>query len=122
VSASPSAFARKKQQAKRGAIVAAIIGDDTANAEGVTVTSPSPVLSLCRALVNAGFDPTTPLHAYRRDVLCLRVRAIGEAAELEVGSNGIGFIRRPARLRAGPPVRVSRRARAEHRPDRAGPP
>jgi hypothetical protein len=41
-------------------------------------------LDLCRALVEAGYDPTTPLEAYRGDMLCLRVRSIGEAADLRI--------------------------------------
>jgi hypothetical protein len=42
------------------------------------------VFALCRALVTAGHDPNRPLHAYRGDVLCLRVRSIGEGARLTI--------------------------------------
>jgi len=68
--------------------------------------SGSPVLVLCRKLVEAGHDPAAPLEACRGDVLCLRVRSIGEAAQLEIGGNGVGFIRRCKR-RTGPWVRGS---------------
>jgi hypothetical protein len=42
----------------------------------------APVLELCRKLVRAGYDPGRPLEVYRGDVLCLRVRSIGEGAKL----------------------------------------
>ena len=50
----------------------------------------SPVLAMCRALVAAGYDPTTPLHAYRGATLCLAVRSIGEGARLAVKAAGHG--------------------------------
>jgi hypothetical protein len=50
------------------------------------------VLALCRALVEAGHDPATPLEAYRGSTLCLRVRSIGEGAKLTVDeSRGCRF-------------------------------
>lgn len=48
------------------AIRADLEGDDTCSALGVTVRSSSPVLALCRQLVDAGHDPTTPLEALPR--------------------------------------------------------
>ena len=38
----------------------------------------APVLDLCRELLAAGFNPASPLEAWRRETLCLRVRSIGE--------------------------------------------
>jgi hypothetical protein len=50
------------------------------------------VLALCRKLVATGFDPNTPLEAYRnRNTLALKVRSIGEGARLAVAGNGVGF-------------------------------
>ena len=69
----------------------------------------APVLATCRMLVEAGFDPRRPLHAYRGEVLYIRVRAIGEAAQLEPSPRGVGFVRRPGVRRASP-VRESCRA------------
>src|SRR5262249_20877271 len=68
------------------AIVAELIGSNTCTAAGITVVdhAPAPARALCRALVTAGQDPNRPLHAYRGDVLCLRVRSIGQAAQLAV--------------------------------------
>lgn len=66
------------------AIRAELIGADQARACGLEVRARAPVLAMCRKLVERGFDPETPLQAYRDDVLCLRVRAIGEAAALLV--------------------------------------
>ena len=53
-----------------------------------------PILNLCRQLLAAGFDPARPLDVYRGAMLALRVRSIGEAAELEINSGGSGFIKR----------------------------
>jgi hypothetical protein len=61
---------------------------------GISVCDAAPILGLCRALVAAGHDPQLPLHAYRGDVLALRVRSIGEGAQLAVAGDGVGFRRR----------------------------
>jgi hypothetical protein len=85
-------------------ITAKLTDDDLCEAEGLTVKAASPVLAICRALVAAGHDPATPLHAYRGDTVALKVRSIGEAAGLEINGEGTGF--RPRREPdAAPPVR-----------------
>jgi hypothetical protein len=76
----PSQFSRK-------AIRADLIGSDICTALGLAIHSGSPILALCRALIEAGHDPATPLEAYRGETLCLRVRSIGEAANIEVNGN-----------------------------------
>jgi hypothetical protein len=83
-------------------IRAELTGDDTCSALGVTIKSSSPVLALCGKLVDAGHSPATPLDAWRGNVLCLRIRFIGEAARLEVGSGGTGFIGRRETRRGAP--------------------
>ena len=89
-------------------IHAGIVGSNYCVAESYTARGPSPVLTLCRTLVEGGFDPRRPLHAYRGDTLCLVVRSIGEAARLEINGEGSGF--RPLREPdAGPSVRNSKR-------------
>jgi hypothetical protein len=75
-------------------------GDDICSALGIEAHGPSPLLMLCRALIAAGVEPSTSLAAYRGDTLALKVRAIGEAAGLEVAPHGVGFIRAPKRRRA----------------------
>jgi hypothetical protein len=66
-------------------IRADLIGQSQATARGITVSGRhAPILSLCRALIEAGHDPTTPLEAYRGSTLCLRVRSIAEGAALTV--------------------------------------
>jgi hypothetical protein len=75
---------------QKSIIRAEIFGSDTATAEGLSVTSGAPVLKLCRALLEAGHDPATPLEAYRGETLCLRVRSIGEGARLTVKPNATG--------------------------------
>jgi len=63
---------------------AELIGADTAVAAGITATGHAPLLTLCRRLVEAGHDPSTPLEAYRGTTLCLRARSIGAGARLTV--------------------------------------
>jgi hypothetical protein len=70
-------------------IHAALTGN-TCTALGITARGAAPVLELCRKLVAAGQDPTTALHAFRGDVLALRVRSIGEGAGLTVEDNRFG--------------------------------
>ena len=54
--------------------------------------SPSPVLALCRKLIEGStYGSSAPLDAYRGNTLCLRVLGIGEAAGLEVNGGGTGF-------------------------------
>jgi len=45
---------------------AELVGDDSCSALGITVRSSSPVLALCRKLVDAGHDPATPLEGLSR--------------------------------------------------------
>jgi hypothetical protein len=90
-------------------IRAELRGSNICVALGVTARSPSPVLSLCRKLVEAGFDPTTKLECYRGKVLALAVHSIGGAAGLQINSKGTRFIKRHA-VRAAPLVRKSQPA------------
>jgi hypothetical protein len=90
-------------------IRAKLEGSDTCSALGFTVRSPSPVLALCRKLVEAGHDPDIPLEAYRGGTLALRVKSIGRAAGLEVNSACTGFSPR-AEPRRGGPMRYFREA------------
>jgi hypothetical protein len=75
-------------------IRAALVGSDHCEAEGISVRAAAPVLALCRKLVTAGHDPERPLHAYRGNALALRVRSIGEGAQLAIAGDGVGFRRR----------------------------
>jgi hypothetical protein len=65
-------------------IHAEIIGSDRCEAAGITVRAAAPVLAMCRKLLAAGYDPDRPLHAYRGDVLALKVRSIAAGAKLTV--------------------------------------
>ena len=85
-------------------IRAELVGSNIARAAtaGLTCCSRTPLLDLCGLLLRAGHDPRTPVEVYRGNTLALRVRSIGEAAELQIGGDGIGFRRRqPA---AAPPA------------------
>ena len=88
----------------RRVVRAELTGSKTAHAAGITAHGDSPTLVLCRLLVAAGLDPDRPLHAYRGDMLALRVRSIGEAANLEINSKGTGFVQYRSAVRRGPPV------------------
>lgn len=92
---------------KQHGVRAELSGWDSASALGITVRGSTPVLALCRKLVETGCPPETPLAVYRGGTLCLTVRSIGEAACLEVrpSSTGTpGFYRRCA-MRPGSLVR-----------------
>jgi hypothetical protein len=67
---------------------AELTGSDRCRALGIETHG---LLDLCRKLIAAGSEPTLPLEAYRGDILCLRIRSIGEGARLRVASHGIGF-------------------------------
>lgn len=77
----------------RTTIRAELSGSDTCTALGMTVKSESPVIALCRKLIDAGRDPATPLEAYRGNTLGLRLRSIGQAAAFRVNTDTTG---RPA--------------------------
>ncbi len=92
-----------------GGALADIIGSDQCQAEGFTARGSSPVLAICRKLIEAGFDPDLPIRADRGDVLCLTIRSIGEAAQLIVKSAGndvpIFAVNTSHEGAAAPPVR-----------------
>jgi hypothetical protein len=90
---------------------AELIGDDTCTAEGITARCTAPVLDLCRKLVAAGFDPATPLEAWRGKVLCLRIRSIGIGAQIEICGKGTGF-RLASAVGTASTMRFSNRAAA----------
>ena len=71
-------------------IRATLTGSNCCEALGITARGYAPVLDLCRALVKAGHEPRRPLHAYRGDVLALKVRSIGEGARLTVREDRAG--------------------------------
>ena len=74
----------QRKHAMAEIIHAELSGSDTCTAEGYTIRANAPVLALCRKLVDVGYDPTRPLHAYRGNTLCLKIRSIGEGAKLAV--------------------------------------
>ena len=86
------------------AVRAELIGDDTCCAKGLTVRAHTPVLAMCRRLIEANYDPATPLHCYRGTTLCLIVTSIGDAAELRINGQGTGFKKRPQRVPTAPPL------------------
>ena len=85
-------------------IRAELVGDDSYCALGVTTGGLSPLLSLCRLLVERGHDPDRPREAWRGETLCLPIRSIGEAAELDLNGRATGFVKRRQSVGIGPPV------------------
>jgi hypothetical protein len=62
----------------------------------ITVSASAPVLEMCRALLQRGVNPGTPLQTFRQHPQgdfypCLKIRFIGEGAKLRVASHGVGF-------------------------------
>ena len=97
--------ANQKQNGDARPVRAELIGSDTCLAQGIKARGAAPVLLLCRKLVEAGYDPDQPLEAWRGSILALRVRSIGDAAEVEINSKGTGLACRSAVRTASPVVR-----------------
>ena len=70
--------------AAQASIYATLIELDVCVAEGIIACGYAPILLLCRELVAAGFNPASPLEAWRGETLCIRVRSIGGGARLSV--------------------------------------
>jgi hypothetical protein len=88
----PDSLSRNSSQV----IIATLTGSDECSALGITAGASSPVIELCKMLIEAGHDPRTSLHVFRGPLEALRVRSIGEAAGLRVSTKGTGFVRLPA--------------------------
>lgn len=58
-------------------ILGYLSSSETITVEGMTIRSPAPVITACWKLVQKGYDPERPLHAYRGDMLCLIATSIG---------------------------------------------
>ena len=61
------------RQRQCAVIRAEIVDSNRCTAGGITATAHAPVLTLCRELLSAGFDPTAQIEAYRGPTLCLIV-------------------------------------------------
>jgi hypothetical protein len=86
-------------------LYASLTGDDTCTAAGITARSHAPALALCRQLLAAGLDPDQALEVYRGATLALRIRSIGEGAQLTVKEDNRGTPRFVA-YRSGPDERA----------------
>ena len=81
----------------RNSIRAELSSDSFCAAHGITVSAGAPVLALCRKLIEVStYGSSTPLDAYRGDTLCLRVRSIGEVAQMNINGNTRLVSYRPA--------------------------
>lgn len=98
----------------RTIIRANLAGDNTCIALGITARAPSPILTMCRQLIGAGFNPAGRLDCYRDGVLALTVNSIGHAAGLEIGSHGLNFVAFRGR-RAASPIAPLAQPAAQHR-------
>jgi hypothetical protein len=93
-------------------IRAELIGTRACVACGITARVNAPVPALCRLLIEAGHDPASRLEAWRGDVLCLKVRAIGEAARLTVDESRVRFVRWKPFSSAAVSSRIARNRKA----------
>jgi hypothetical protein len=100
----------RQLQLPQAPIRATLIGSNRCKVDGIEVRGYAPALELCRKLIAAGFNPASPLEAWRGDTLCLCVRSIGEGARLAVADDRHGTPRlrcrkeRPQRYVAGSPI------------------
>jgi hypothetical protein len=95
-------FSETKRQKRfaQAPIRAELIASNSCEADGLIACGYAPVLDLCRELVAAGYDPATPLEAWRGETLCLYIRSIGKGAQLTVADDRHGtprLRRRPGR-------------------------
>jgi hypothetical protein len=98
----PPRHSRRGAQGASGVMITATLsGDDTREADGFTAVGYAPALDLCRLLVAAGRDPSTPMQVFRDGVLSLRIRSIGEGAGLCVKDSSEGS---PRFRRKAPPT------------------
>src|SRR5262245_50761601 len=80
-----TATSAKKSKQVPAAIVAQLVGGRcTAVGLGLGAWGSAPCLALCRKLIAHGVPPETPLAVYRGEVLALRIRTVGEGAQLTV--------------------------------------
>lgn len=89
-------------------IVCAVVTGDIASSGDISTKGHAPVLALCRALLHAGADPLSPLHVYRGENLCLRIRSIGEGARLTIREGD----REPPRVGRWAPFGMAPQSRA----------
>jgi hypothetical protein len=76
-------------------IRASLISSDRCEVDGIVARGHAPVLGLCRALLEAGYDPCRPLHAYRGNTVALKIRSIqGAAFTVEDNRRGTPTFRR----------------------------
>lgn len=71
-------------------IHAKLIGDDVCATAGIAARGHTPILTLCRRLIEAGHDPRTPLEAWRGTTLCLRISNISAGSRLTVKERPFG--------------------------------
>jgi hypothetical protein len=77
-------FSETKRQNRfaQASIRATLSVSNSCEANDLTARGYAPVLDLCRQLLAAGYDPASPLEAWRGEILCLCIRSIGEGAWL----------------------------------------
>jgi hypothetical protein len=93
----------------KNSLRAELAGSSVCSAAGYVAIGHTPILLLCRDLIEAGHDPATPLEVYRGNTLALRIRSIGEAAQLTVDESRTAFARWKAFPHAAgsPPVALA---------------
>lgn len=71
-------------------VVCQLTGPDRCEFDGIVVKHNAPVLAMCRALIDAGYDRERPVEAYRGETMCLRISSIGHGAKFTVKDNRYG--------------------------------
>jgi hypothetical protein len=91
----PAAKSKLLLQPRPASVISAeLIGSTECRCEtySISTSAYAPALALCRALVHAGCNPDQALEVYRAGVLALRIRSIGEAADLVVEDSQNGAL------------------------------
>jgi hypothetical protein len=67
-----------------------LVGMREAEADGFCASGDTPILSLCRRLIDAGYDPQCPVHVHRGDALAMTISSLGYGARLRVKERNDG--------------------------------
>jgi hypothetical protein len=89
------------------AVIRAELTNLTCSALGLTGSGYAPCFDLCRRLLAHGIPRDTPLEVFRAGVLALRVRTVGEGAQLTVRDDNRGtprFRRVSPGIATAPPI------------------
>lgn len=67
-----------------------LVGMREAEADGFCASGETPILNLCRQLIEAGYDADRAVYVYRGDALAMTISSLGYGARLRVKERNDG--------------------------------